>query len=60
MDNAEAILEEVKDLVLANLPLNSEKTADDVRTFCRDMKVFFGLWDNAFAWVHKIDPTAGL
>ena len=57
MDNAEAIMDEVKDLMLGKLRPDAAKTEDDIVQFCTDVKLFFALWDDAFAAVHKCDPT---
>ena len=57
MDNAESIMDDVEELMLANLLPESDKTKSIVKLFCNDVKLFLVLWDDAFAAVHKSDPS---
>ena len=56
MDNAESIMDEIKNLMLSRRQQDCVKTVEDITTFCTDARLFFGLWDNAFAAVHNPDP----
>ena len=57
MENAEGIMGDVYELMLRFHNMESTKTVTDLNAFCTDVKLFFGLWDDAFAAIHVHDPS---